>query len=45
MILSGLTRLAHDIDIRYATAVEMVGLLALAWSYCRKGEDENRPTQ
>ena len=45
MILTGVARLGRDIDIRHTTSGEMVGSLALAWNYGRKGEDGNRPTQ
>jgi single-strand DNA-binding protein len=45
MILSGVARLGRDIEVRHTASGETVGALALAWSYGRKGEDGNRPTQ
>lgn len=45
MILSGVTRLGRDIDVRHIASGEIVGSLALAWNYGKKNEDGNRPTQ
>jgi single-strand DNA-binding protein len=45
MYLQGLARLGRDIEIRYLTDGTPVGGLALAFSYGKKGQDGNRPTQ
>jgi single-strand DNA-binding protein len=41
----GLARLGRDAEVRYTSNGDAVTSLSLAFSYGRKGDDGNRPTQ
>lgn len=45
MKAQGLARLGRDAELRYLTNGDAVVNLAMAFSYGKKGEDGNRPTQ
>jgi single-strand DNA-binding protein len=45
MKAQGLARIGRDAELRYASTGDAVLSLALAFTYGRKGEDGNRPTQ
>ena len=41
----GMARIGRDAEVRYSTGGEPVANISLAFSYGRKGDDGNRPTQ
>lgn len=45
MILTGITRLGKDAELRYTPDNQAVMNVALAFNYGKKGEDGHRPTQ